>query len=277
MATVDLPLSKLRRRLDARKLVPRTVASIAESMREVGIISPLRVRPKVLIEGGREAEGWEITCGGHRFEAASRCGFEKVPCVVVDEDDDHAELAMIDENLRRTQDSDAERASLTRRRKDVYERLYPETAHGGDRRSIKSQNVQLENSPARFTAETAAVSGKSERVVQLDAERGKKISERAMALIHRSPLDNGSYLDKIKRVPTEDQVAMVERDLANPPKPAPRKPVSPAPEPRNSFESEQAWLARLTKVFEAGAEDWRARAKDHLFPDSAPIMDRRHG
>jgi len=67
--------------------------------------------------------------------------------------------------------SPAERAEHTARRKEIYEEIHPETDHGGDRRSIKSQSLRLENRADCFTASTAATTGKSERVVQLDAER----------------------------------------------------------------------------------------------------------
>lgn len=38
-----------------------------------------------------------MTAGAHRLRAARKIGLETVPCVVVDDDDLHAELAMIDE------------------------------------------------------------------------------------------------------------------------------------------------------------------------------------
>ena len=85
---------------------------------------------------------------------------------------------MIDENLCRADLSASERAQQTARRKAIYEELHPETAHGGDHKS--SRKVCDLNEAERFTASTAAVTGKSERIVQLDAERGKKISDHAL-------------------------------------------------------------------------------------------------
>jgi hypothetical protein len=71
--------------------------------------------------------------------------------------------------------SPAERAKQIARRKDIYEELHPETRHSGDRKS--SRNLCDLNDDDRFTSNTAAAVGKSERVVQIDAERGKKISD----------------------------------------------------------------------------------------------------
>lgn len=70
----------------------------------------------------------------------------------------------------------AERTKQTARRRAIYEELHPETkahvagAHGSNR---AQGNASAKNAPA-FTANTAAVSGKSERGVQRDAERGEK-------------------------------------------------------------------------------------------------------
>lgn len=63
--------------------------------------------------------------------------------------------------------SPADRPSQTARRKAIYDELHPEMPHGGEP-SRKDCDLPAE----RFTASTAAVIGRSERAVQLDAERG---------------------------------------------------------------------------------------------------------
>ena len=73
--------------------------------------------------------------------------------------------------LCRTNLSPAERAKQTARRKAIYEELHPETRVGENQHSSLRQ---VGEPSQRFTA---ATSGKSERIVQLDAERGKKISD----------------------------------------------------------------------------------------------------
>lgn len=268
MSAVDLPIGKLRRRPDARQLRADTVAGLAESIREVGIINPLRVRPISIFEGGRETEGWEITAGRHRFEAATAAGLSTVPCIIVEESDLLAELAMIDENLMRAELSPADRARETSRRKEIYEQIHPETRHG---HGPKESRKVCDSSTERFTKDTSGKVGRSERLVQLDAERGEKISERALALVAGTHLDRGNFLDKIKKLGPQEQEARIARELAA--GPAPRKPISPAPEPRNPFESYQVWLTKLVKIFEAAPEEWREDARDHLYPD-VPVMDR---
>ncbi len=72
-----------------------------------------------------------------------------------------------------------ERALFTKRRKDAYEALHRETkngATGGGHNQLR----QLGEAADRFTSDTAAKTGQSERAVQRDAERGEKLSERTV-------------------------------------------------------------------------------------------------
>src|SRR5262245_11852546 len=77
-----------------RNLQPKKVDSIATSMKEGGLISPLTVRP---VEGG----GYQLVAGRHRLHAASKLNWRQIWCFVRDLDDDGAELVQIDENLAR--------------------------------------------------------------------------------------------------------------------------------------------------------------------------------
>jgi hypothetical protein len=88
--------------------------------------------------------------------------------------------------------SPADRAKATRRRKEIYEEMHPETrAHvAGAHGSNRSQGNASANIAPAFTPETASISGKSERIVQLDAERGKKISEQALDKLRGTKLNS---------------------------------------------------------------------------------------
>jgi ParB-like chromosome segregation protein Spo0J len=209
MMTVSLPTTAIFTRKDARKVDDASVASLVSSIREIGIINPLRVRLACHVEEGG-VEAYEVIAGSHRLRAARKLGLESVPCVVVDDDDLRAELAMIDENLCRAELSPADRAAQTARRKAIYLELHPETAHGGDRRSDQVADFATRS----FVSETAGTSGKAERTVRLDAERGEKVCEEALNLVRGTALDTGSYLDKLKRVDPSEQVETVQRALS---------------------------------------------------------------
>lgn len=257
MAPVSLPIAKLQRRADARLLREETLPALMASIRELGIINPLRVRSINLFENGRPAQGWEIVAGAHRFEAAVRCGLDEVPCTVVEEDDLRAELAMLDENLCRAELSPAERAGQTARRKEIYEELHPETRHGGDRRS--DQVAKFATRKNQFTQSTAAATGKSKRAVQLDAERGAKVCTSALALIAGTHLDTGTYLDKLKRLAPGEQADAAKRDLAAGSARPVRKPVTPSDPPRNDFEIANQEHRALVRAWEGARPEMRER------------------
>lgn len=81
-------------------------------------------------------------------------------------------------NIYRNDLTPTVRASQTARRKAIYEELHPEAKLGatGVCREKVRQLGETNSAPAdRFTAETAKITGKSERAVQRDAERGEKV------------------------------------------------------------------------------------------------------
>lgn len=70
-----------------------TIAELADSIREQGIVSPLIVRPK--------GDLYEIGAGHRRYRAAKRAGIEVVPAIIRELDDDaFIELVML-ENIQR--------------------------------------------------------------------------------------------------------------------------------------------------------------------------------
>lgn len=266
----DLPIEIIDRRADARAVDDATVSGLVESIATVGLINPIRVRAA----GGR----WEVVAGVHRLEACRQLGLADIACVVVEDDDLHAELAMIDENLCRAELSPVDRARQTARRKAIYLELHPETAkeafHG-------NQHVAAENfSAASFAADTAAKTGVTDRVVRLHAERGEKVIDEVMDMIRGTKLDTGSYLDKIKRLPPNEQVVAATRDLAHMRSQdrAKRKPVSPPDAPKNDIEI----INQQHKALLSAWERARPEARERFLTDigaviDTPVMDHRHG
>ena len=79
--------------------------------------------------------------------------------------DDEAELIQIDENLIRANLSDAERILHVARRKELYEKLHPETKHGGDRRSAGARSSSQNENLKAFVADIAVKTGKGRSTV----------------------------------------------------------------------------------------------------------------
>lgn len=196
----DLPLNRIVVRADARPINHDAVEALVDSIAAVGLINPIRVR----VAG----DEWELIAGAHRYTACKKLGLAEISSVVVTDDDLHAELAMIDENLCRAELSPSDRARQTARRKAIYLELHPETGHGKASPS-KEENI------SSFATETASKTGQTDRSVRMHAERGEKVIEEVLDLIRGTKLDTGTYLDKLKKMPPNDQFKAAQRDLLN--------------------------------------------------------------
>ena len=205
----QIPIEKIRHRADARTRQESDLGALADSITEVGLINPIRVRRT-------DEDQFEVVAGSHRLQACDLLGWVDIACIVVDDDDLRAELAMIDENLCRAELSPIDRAKQTARRKAIYLELHPETAHGGNLEGAGVAKLASPETPAFATA-TAGLTGQSIRAVQRDAERGEKVTDEAASLLRDTRLNTGAYLDKLKQVTPLEQADKVRRDLA--PKP----------------------------------------------------------
>ncbi|MFD1197394.1 MT-A70 family methyltransferase [Brucella gallinifaecis] len=203
----DIDVRDRLREVDALK-----VESLKHSFSELGMRTPITVRV-----GGEGDLPYALTAGAHRLEAARLLGWEEVPGFIRDESKLDAELWEIDENLARSELSAADRAVFTFRRKELYLLKYPETAHGGDRKSSGQLGHLIDRAERKsFIAATAELTGKPERSIRRDAERGEKICEAAIRLLRGTRLDNGTTLDRLKKLPNDlAQIAFVEGALAD--------------------------------------------------------------
>ena len=86
-----------------------------ESIRQIGVVSPLIVRPDP--EGG-----FEILSGHRRLHAAQLAGLETVPVIVKEMDDDAAIIFMVDSNLQRESLLPSERAFAYKMKLDAMKR-----------------------------------------------------------------------------------------------------------------------------------------------------------
>lgn len=226
----------------ARQATRQQVEALAASIREVGLLNPITVQ--------KADTGHALIAGLHRLEACKSLGWTEIPATVLDLDEHRRVIAECDENLCAPSLTPVERAEFTRRRKDAYEALHPETRREATLKKgdeVPSRQVGETGNAARFTADTAASTGQSERVVQRDAERGSKVCDEALALIRGTRLDTGRYLDEIKNLAPDAQAARVKADLAAP---APQKPVPVELTPADKVRREIARLTDEAKIDE---------------------------
>ena len=112
-----------------------------ESIREIGLVSPLIVRPDP--EGG-----FEILSGHRRLHAAQLAGLETVPVFVKEMDDDAAIIFMVDSNLQRENILPSERAFS-------YKMKLEAMKHQGERGDLNSAQVGPKSWAAQIVAEEA--------------------------------------------------------------------------------------------------------------------------
>jgi ParB-like chromosome segregation protein Spo0J len=205
-----------------RRLNPEQVEVLVESIKEIGLQSPISLhaipRPE---ETPYRHNGniYEVVAGAHRLEACKVLGMKEIPALIVDLADVDRRLWEIDENLIRAELTQLERAEHLRARKFCYEQKYPETKHGGDRKSERRKKAKNQDpivgscsQPRSFVDDTAEKIDMSRAAVAQSVKRAEDIDEVVKATIRDMPeiADNGYELDALAAVEPEDQKAAVE-------------------------------------------------------------------
>ncbi|ASP70421.1 hypothetical protein CDO28_01850 [Sinorhizobium meliloti] len=193
-----------------REVDPEKVAAIKASIEELGLRTPISV-----VGSWKAGDGYydvKLVAGAHRLEAMKQLGRDYIAAIIRDEDDLDAELWEIDENLCRAELTPADRALFVFRRKEIYLMKHPDTANGATgngRPKLRQLGEATVDEPKRFTAATAEATGQSERAIQRDAERGEKISEKALRMLRGTRHDKGVVLDRLKALREEEQEVYV--------------------------------------------------------------------
>jgi N6-adenosine-specific RNA methylase IME4 len=210
MDTLNITLVGIAIPLERHRMLRQdNVDAIAESMSTLGQLNAIVVRE-------REGRGYWLVAGRHRFEAAKKLKWDTIRCSVLDGiSADQAELAEIDENLIRAELTPAEMAMHTTRRKELYEKVHPQTKHGGapaKRGGKGGKGAKLAPLPPTFADDTAKKTGKSKRNVQRDSTRGNKVM--VLASIVGTCLDQGKQLDALGKLSNEEQRDLADRAVA---------------------------------------------------------------
>ncbi len=166
--TVLLELNRIDLGQRLRTINNGTVQHLAESVKIHGLQYPIQVR----MEGDR----YTLVSGAHRLQAARHLGWTHIEAFVLDLlDEDTLALLEIDENLMRAELNPLDRGVFLARRKEIYERLYPETKRGGDRRSSNYQGQNDGASHRGFVAETSSFTPFSPWTIRRALRIGEKI------------------------------------------------------------------------------------------------------
>jgi ParB family transcriptional regulator, chromosome partitioning protein len=188
------------------------VAALAESIRDHGLEQPIVVRPNPL-----SVNSFVLVAGCHRLAAFRLLGQTEIPVIVRQLSPDEARLVEIDENLMRRELDPLDRAVFMAERKAVWERMYPETAHGGDRKSRKKQGEnQVATIATRFSKDVGKRTGLSERSVQLACRIYAELGPDAIARLRGTPLaGNQAQLLLLARMTPAERDAAIAAAVAS--------------------------------------------------------------
>lgn len=193
--------SQPRKRFDEGDLV-----SLAESIRQNGIIQPLNVR--------RDADGrYLLISGERRLRAARLAGLSRVPCIVLQVDEQRAAVLALLENLQREDLSCFEEAE-------------------GIQRLIEQWGITREEAALRLGKAQSTLANKL-RLLQLHPWQRKRIEaaglceRHARALLRLEPARREEALNLIiaKQLTVGETDELVSKMLEPPPPPAKKQPV----------------------------------------------------
>lgn len=153
---------------------------------------------------------WTLVDGAHRIRARQILGLDDVEAKIKKLNKDEARLAEIDTGLMRHELTALDRAVFLSERKAIYERLYPETKQGGDRKSEAAKNQNAEDRVLIFTEDAAERIGLSKRSVEEAVMIANRLSpDMRNALQGRPEAKNQSALLKLARLEDDQRVMAI--------------------------------------------------------------------
>lgn len=208
-------VQKRMRSVDLKK-----VEDLTKSIKEIGLLQPILISNKN-----------ELIAGAHRLEAFKLLNKKKIPIRFFESDNTlNQQLAQIDENLVRSELHYTDQSIFTKKRKEIYEQLHPDTFKGaiaksGERIQIgkkKGQikplalndNMSVKATPS-FIKDTAKKTGKSEKTIERDVKIGESFDKTELELIKEKDLPKTEALELARQKP-EMKKKIVEKIKAKP-------------------------------------------------------------
>lgn len=173
-----VPISKIK--IPENRQLMTDIASMVESVRTIGITTPITLKPDFTLIAGR-----------HRIAAALEVGLKQIPALIMNISGIEAKIAEIDENLIRRTLSDLEQSESLLRRKRLFEKLGKVHKNGGDRKSTKIRMKKMQSDPVKsFSKDVHHKTGRSERTVYGDLSIATNITKEARDLIRGTKIAN---------------------------------------------------------------------------------------
>ena len=218
-----------------REVSEKFVNECAESIEQIGLLNPITVN-----------EAGVLVTGRHRLEAYRKLNRETIPVTIISLTDQMLELAQIDENLIRNNPTQLEQSNLLKRRKEIYEGLYPATIsvrqRGGPGRGNTSDKTSADKR-ASFVKDTAEKMQVSPRTVHENISIANNLTPETQEIVRGTQLENKKTdllgLSQIKDPQEQVDVAkaVVEGKVKS------VKSLKQSEKPQPEFEMEQVKMA----------------------------------
>lgn len=182
------------------------LGALADSIREVGVLQPVLVRPA--------DDGYELIAGERRWRAARRVGLQRIPALVRDTDDGSALEQALVENLQR-------------------EELNPLEEAGAYQQLIEDFGLTHEQVAQKAGCSRASVSN-TLRLLTLPPSIQRMVRERQLLMGHARALlgtpDRAFQEQLAKRIPKEDLSVRAVEQLVRTHNDGDAEPVAPGAE-----------------------------------------------
>lgn len=153
---------------------------------------------------------YTLVDGAHRMRALALAKIELAKVDVLKVNKDEARLVEIDTLLMREEASALDRAIFLAERKRIYEALYPETKHGGDRKSEEAKNQDRTDAILKFTDDIADKLGLGKSAVDRAVQIAKNLHKDTVKALRGTPeANNQSRLLKLARMEPEKQAVAI--------------------------------------------------------------------
>lgn len=164
------------------QLREESLAELAESIREQGVLQPLIVRVVSAASESSGPEVYEIVAGERRWRAAQLAGVEKVPVIVRDLDDQSALAVALIENLQREDLNPIDQARSMLRLVEEFDLTHDEIAKalGRSRASITNflRLLELADDVQDAMVKGTIDMGHARALLSLDAEQQVTMARR---------------------------------------------------------------------------------------------------
>lgn len=257
MQTETINISGIEVGATRRAIDQSNVDRLKDSIQLIGLQTPITV---MAVPDGPNTR-MILVAGAHRLEALRQLGEEDVDAIVMEGDQDAADLWEIDENLARGELDPSDESTLHARREEILFRRGEVSRAGGDRRS-NGQNVHLKPS---YATRAAADFGVDPRSIRRALARGKAIDPDVLKEITGTDLDKGVILDEIAKAPVEQQRDKVQEIRARR-----ARPESPPQAPLNDLEAKNKQVNSLIRAWNKAGPEARDEFRAYI---DRPVFD----